>query len=42
LLLAKSNDTFGALADDPRWQAIAASTNRVWTDDYANVLSALK
>lgn len=42
LLLAKTEAAFGALAEDARWAEIDPSPNRVWTDDYANVLSASK
>jgi spermidine synthase len=42
LMLAKSEQAFGALAEDTRWGPVAVSTDPVWTDDYANVLGALK
>jgi len=42
LMLAKSESAFGALAQDERWKSVEPSSDRVWTDDYANVLGALK
>ncbi len=42
LMLAKSHAAFGALAEDTRWGPVSPSDDSVWTDDYANVLAALK
>ena len=43
LLMARSSEAFGSLAEDPRWirPAVPAGT-RVWTDDFSDVLAVLK
>ena len=42
VMLARSPEAFGAMADDPRWQALESDGGRVWTDDYANLISIMK
>jgi spermidine synthase len=42
ILLARSSETFGALATDARWEPVPTVASRVWTDDYSDILSALK
>lgn len=40
--LARSSDSLGDLADDPRWVPLTSDGGPVWTDDHANLLSILK
>lgn len=40
-VLARSPADLGGLNDDRRWGACRTNGDRVWTDDYANVLSAI-
>jgi hypothetical protein len=41
-VLARSEADFGPLAADPRWKPFPdASSTRVWTDDYVNILSVI-
>jgi hypothetical protein len=43
LLMARTASAFGSLAADPRWVHTAPRPGaRVWTDDYSNVVSALR
>lgn len=42
VLLARSRDDFRALASDSRWGPIEDAPAAVWTDDYSNVLAALR
>lgn len=42
MVIARTAEDFGALADDPRWSPIASDGGPVWTDDHANLLSILK
>jgi len=42
MLLAASEADLGPLATDPDWAALPVVTNAPWTDDHANLLSALK
>ena len=38
VVMARSEDGFGALASDARWSVVTARSSRVWTDDYSNIL----
>ncbi|SLN69985.1 Spermidine synthase [Roseovarius litorisediminis] len=40
--LSRSTEALGDLANDPRWKEITGDGEKVWTDDYANLLSILK
>jgi SAM-dependent methyltransferase len=42
--VARSTEDLGALATDPRWQPLDASTHRLelWRDDFSNVFSVFK
>jgi len=42
VILARHPDALGDLAGDPRWQALESDDGRLWTDDYADLLSILK
>lgn len=42
LVLARSEAALGAFASDPRWQPLPEPRVKLWTDDHANVLSALR
>ena len=45
VLLARTPEAFGDLADDERWTADKLETNPrlgVWTDDFHNLLSVFK
>ena len=42
MVIAQDDAALGALAQDPRWVRVAADGGRLWTDDYANLLSILK
>ena len=43
MLLARSRESLGLLADDPRWTAESAPEDiRVWTDDFSNIVGVLK
>ena len=42
VLAARTEAALGALAHDSRWKESAERASRVWTDDYANILSVLK
>ncbi|MEI8146182.1 MAG: fused MFS/spermidine synthase, partial [Alphaproteobacteria bacterium] len=41
-VLAEKSDDFGALVPDLGWSDQGANGTRVWTDDYSNVLGAIK
>lgn len=42
-LLARRDDDFGALRDDPAWQPLAPPPGwRTWTDDYSNLLGVFR
>lgn len=42
-VLARDEKDLGSLARDPRWQAVrAAASSRAWTDDYSNLVGALR
>jgi spermidine synthase len=41
-LMARLPETLRRFADDRRWNALEPGAGAVWTDDHANVLSALK
>jgi spermidine synthase len=40
--IARDEADLGALADDPRWQAVPAGTAPPWTDDFSNLVGALR
>ena len=43
VLMARSEEAFGGLRENPRWKTYEPRPNlRVWTDDYANVLEVLR
>ncbi|MGB5066106.1 MAG: fused MFS/spermidine synthase, partial [Albidovulum sp.] len=42
VMLARNAGALGALADDRRWEALIPDGGRIWTDDYANLLSVLQ
>ncbi|HEY9648222.1 MAG TPA: fused MFS/spermidine synthase, partial [Chroococcidiopsis sp.] len=42
VVLARQRQALGSLLNDPRWQAIAPTTAPVWTDDFSNILHALR
>lgn len=41
-VLARSEAALGALANDPAWARLPVTDRAPWTDDHANVLSALR
>ena len=41
VMIARSPDAFGELNDDPRWDVLESDGGRVWTDDYANLISIM-
>ena len=42
VVVARQRADFGDLSRDPRWVPVPTSGRPVWTDDYSNILSALK
>ena len=42
ITLSRSRAALGDLAGDPRWQPLGDDGGRVWTDDFANLLSIMK
>jgi MFS family permease len=48
VILTQKSENFGSLLQDPRWEAIASNQTGsspetlIWTDDYSNILSALR
>lgn len=42
LTLSRSRAALDDLADDPRWRPLTDDGGRVWTDDFANLLSIMK
>ena len=48
VILTQKSENFGSLLQDPRWEAIASTQTGsspetlIWTDDYSNILSALR
>ncbi len=43
VILTSYSDNFGSLLQDPRWEALAPTSDTlIWTDDYSNILSALR
>jgi hypothetical protein len=42
VLLARNDAAMKALAHDPRWQPLVPDGGRIWTDDFADLLSILK
>ena len=43
MVMARASSDLGALAEDARWSRIAPSRNiRVWTDDYSDIVRALR
>ena len=42
VVMARQRADFGDLPRDPRWMPVPTSARPVWTDDYSNILSALK
>jgi hypothetical protein len=41
-LLARTPDDLGRVASDARWHACADDGSRVWTDDYSDLIGAMK
>jgi hypothetical protein len=41
-VIARSEAALGALADDPRWQRMPAAAAHPWTDDFSNLIGALR
>lgn len=41
-IFARDASNLGELNDDPRWEALKSDGGRLWTDDFANPLSALR
>lgn len=42
IVMARDASRLSALASEENWVAAPAATGRVWTDDYSNILGALK
>jgi hypothetical protein len=42
VMIAPNEEAFGSLARDARWQPLASDGGRIWTDDFADLLSILK
>ncbi|MDI3337724.1 fused MFS/spermidine synthase [Defluviimonas aestuarii] len=42
VMLSRSEAALGAIADDARWVPLMSDGGRIWTDDYANLLSVLE
>ncbi len=42
VMLARNEAALGTLAADPRWEKLVPDNGRIWTDDFANLLSALE
>ena len=42
VMLARHARALGTLAEDPRWRVLASDGGRIWTDDFANPLAALR
>lgn len=42
VMLARSEAAFGSLGADARWEVLQSDGGRLWTDDYANLLSVLE
>ena len=42
VLMAKKEAAFGEFLNDGRWESVEPTTSRLWTDDYADILSARK
>lgn len=41
-LFARSEAALAEIAQDPRWQTLESDGGRVWTDDFANLMSIIK
>jgi hypothetical protein len=41
-IFTRSEADLGSIAGDPRWQALPPVDRRVWTDDYADILSVIR
>ncbi|MGB7260806.1 MAG: transporter [Albidovulum sp.] len=42
VMLARSEGALGALAEDSRWSSLTSDGGRIWTDDFADLLSILE
>jgi hypothetical protein len=42
VMLARDEKALGNLADDPRWLPLESDGGRIWSDDFANLLSILQ
>jgi SAM-dependent methyltransferase len=42
VMIAREEADFGGLGADPRWQRLESDGGRIWTDDFANLLSILQ
>ncbi|HEX5077553.1 MAG TPA: fused MFS/spermidine synthase [Geminicoccaceae bacterium] len=40
--IARGEAELGAIADDPRWRRMPATAARPWTDDFSNLIGALR
>ena len=40
--LAQSPEALGSILTDPRWKALESDGGRIWTDDFANLMSIIK
>jgi SAM-dependent methyltransferase len=41
-VVARHREDVGSLGSDRRWRELTSSSDRVWTDEYSNVLAAMK
>jgi hypothetical protein len=42
VVMARDRQSLSVLRDDPRWKALPAPTQAVWTDDFSNILSVFR
>ena len=42
VMLARNHAALGEMANDPRWEPLPSDGGRIWTDDFANLLSILQ
>lgn len=42
VVIARNTEDLGSLADDARWTALPTSNAPVWTDDFSNLVSAMR
>ena len=41
-IVARRREDAGSIGSDPRWHALPRAAGRVWTDEYSNVLGAMR